>query len=108
MRAGQLRHKVKLQALAVGQDAIGQPVQTWTDVATVWADVRFINGLEAVKADAPVSIAKGSIRIRYRVGVTAGMRVLEGSIVYSIQAILPDTTGKRFLDLAFEQGANNG
>lgn len=100
MRAGQLRHQVKLQALTAGQDAIGQPVQTWTDVATLWADVRFLNGLETIKADAAVAVAKGSIRVRYRAGVTAGMRILEGSTAYDIRAVLPDTTGKRFLDLA--------
>jgi len=108
MRAGQLRHKVKLQTLAAGQDAIGQPTMVWTDVATVWADVRFVSGLETVKSDAPVSIARCSIRIRARAGVTAGMRIAEGSVFYNIQAVLPDTTGKRYLDLACETGANNG
>lgn len=105
MRAGQLRHSVKLQSLTAGQDDIGQPVQTWTDVATLWADVRFLNGMETVKADAGASVAKCSIRIRYRAGVTAGMRILEGSTAYDIRAVLPDSTGKRFLDLACQVAA---
>jgi SPP1 family predicted phage head-tail adaptor len=108
MRAGQLRHPVKLQAPLDTQDASGQPTIGWTDVASLWADIRFAKGLEAVKADAPVSVAHCSIRIRFRAGVTAGMRIAEGSTYYDIRAILPDATGRRFLDLACEQGANNG
>jgi SPP1 family predicted phage head-tail adaptor len=108
MRAGQLRHPVKLQALVPGQDETGQPTQVWSDVASIWADVRFVNGLETVKSNAPVSVARCSIRIRYRAGVTAGMRIAEGTTYYDIRAILPDDTGRRFLDLACEQGANNG
>jgi SPP1 family predicted phage head-tail adaptor len=109
MKAGQLRHPVKLQSLVAGQDAIGQPTMVWADVASIWADIRFVNGLEVVKADASVSVARCSIRIRYRAGVNAGMRIAEGTTYYyDINAVLPDSTGKRFLDLACEQGANNG
>jgi SPP1 family predicted phage head-tail adaptor len=108
MRAGQLRHLLTLQELTAGQDAIGQPVQAWADVAEDWADVRFLRGIEAVKAGASVSVADCSIRVRYRAGVTAGMRYVEGATVYDIQSVLPDTTGMRYLDLACKQGASGG
>lgn len=108
MRAGKLRHQVKLQALVVGQDHIGQPTQVWADVASLWADIAFVNGLETVKSAAPVSVAKCSIRVRYLAGVTAGMRILEGATVYDIRSILPDSTGRRFLDLVCETGATDG
>ena len=108
MQAGKLRHLVKLQSPAPGQDAAGQPVAAWADVAIVWADVRFIGGLEAVKAGAAVSVARCSIRIRSRVGVTAGMRVIEGAQVYDIRAVLPDPSGRQYLDLVAEIGANGG
>lgn len=107
MKSGLLRHLVKLQSLSTGQDAIGQPVQTWSDVATIWADIRFLNGLETVRADAPVSAARCSIRIRAR-AVNAGQRIVEGSTVFDIKAVLPDPTGKEYIDLACETGANNG
>lgn len=106
--AGSMSHRVKLQQLAAGQDAAGQPSQAWVDVATLWADVRFQNGLEAIKAEAPISVARASVRIRYRAGVTAAMRLLEGAVVYDIKAVLPDSTGRVFLDLAVETGANLG
>jgi SPP1 family predicted phage head-tail adaptor len=108
MLAGKLRHPVKLQAPLDTQDAEGQPTIGWTDVASIWADIRFVNGLESLKSDALVSVARCSIRIRARSGVTAGMRIAEGSTYYDIKAILPDLTGRRFIDLSCETGANNG
>jgi SPP1 family predicted phage head-tail adaptor len=102
MQAGKLNSCVKLQQLTSGQDEIGQPVQTWSDVATVWADIRHLSGLEVVKADSPASVVKASIRIRYRTGINAGMRVLHGATAYNITAVLPDEAKKQYTDLACE------
>ena len=108
MQAGLLRHRVKLQALSVGQDETGQPLQTWVDVATVWADIRYPNGLETVKTDMPVGITRASIRIRYRAGLAPTLRALHGADIFDIKAVLPDRTNRHYLDLAAEKGANLG
>jgi SPP1 family predicted phage head-tail adaptor len=100
MQAGKLNQRVKIQYLNAGQDATGQPVQTWSDFATVWANVRYQTGIEAINTDAVVSLAKASVRIRYRSDITAGMRVLHGTIAMDIKAVLPDETGKTHVDLA--------
>ena len=106
--AGQLQHRVTLQQRATTLDAAGQQALTWSDVATVWADIRYVSGLEAVKSDAPVSVSRASIRIRWRSGVTAAMRVLYGSRVFDINAVLPDDGDATYLELACETGANQG
>lgn len=98
MQAGALNRRITLQQLAAGQDAAGQPVPTWSDVATVWASIRHPAGLQAIKGDADTSLVKASIRIRYRTGLTSGMRVKHGSEFYDIHAILPDA-GRVYLDL---------
>lgn len=108
MKAGDLRHRVLLQSLGTTQDSIGQPVIAWADFATVWGDVRFLSGLETVKADAPISVARASIRIRFLAGVVANMRATYDGRTFDIKAVLPDSTGRRFIDLACETGANNG
>lgn len=100
MKAGALRHRVILQTLNVGQDAIGQPVTTWADTATLWADIRYLSGLSAIKAGADVSLSKVSIRLRYR-AVTAGQRIKHGTIFYAIEAVLPDAR-KAYVDLVCE------
>ena len=89
MKAGQLRHRVTLQTLTAGQDAIGQPVTTWTDTAVLWGDVRYLSGLSAIKAGADVSLSKVSIRLRYT-ACNAGQRVLHDGKVFAIEAVLPD------------------
>jgi SPP1 family predicted phage head-tail adaptor len=95
-----LNRLVTLQAPASGQDAAGQPLGGWTDVAQVYANIRYLSGIESIKAGAETSAAKASIRIRYRTDVTAAMRVSIGETVFQIKAVLPDETGKQYCDLA--------
>lgn len=108
MQAGKLRHYVKLQQNSAEQDAIGQPgPPVWVDVDEIWADIRYLTGIGAVRADADVTIAKCSIRIRTR-DVSVGQRILEGTTAYHVKAVLPDPTGARYVDLVCETGANDG
>lgn len=99
MKAGQLNTLVTIQAPATGQDAIGQPLAGWSDLVKVWANVRHGSGMEAVRAGAPVSVVKASIRIRRRGDVTNGMRVLVGSTPYEIEAVIQDESRRVFTDL---------
>ena len=103
MQAGRLNRRVTLQAPGTATDEIGQPIPGWTDVATVWGDIRLKSGLEALKAGAPVSTVQASIRIRYRAGINAGMRVVHNLVAYNIVAVMPDLSGREFIDLACEQ-----
>ncbi|WUR15708.1 phage head closure protein [[Empedobacter] haloabium] len=82
--------RITIQQRAEGQASDGQPVDTWTDVATVWADIRDITGREYVVAGAERSEVTTKIRIWRRAGITAGMRVLRGVIVYDVQAVLDE------------------
>jgi SPP1 family predicted phage head-tail adaptor len=98
---GQLRHYVTIQSQASGQDAAGQPNGAWGTHAIVWADIRHVSGLEAVKADAVTSVVKASIRIRARSGVTAAMRVVHGATTYQVLAVLP-SADRKWTDLVCE------
>ena len=99
MQAGRLNRRCVLQAPGTATDEIGQPIPGWTDVATLWADIRMKSGLEAIKAGAPVSTVQASIRVRYRAGITAGMRVVHNLQVYQITAVMPDVGGREYVDL---------
>lgn len=88
MRIGTLNRQVKLQRLVEAQDPeTGAVTKTWQDVATVWANVRFLNGTETLKADTTISAAKSSIRIRWREDVRAKWRVLKSKMGVAIAAI---------------------
>lgn len=109
MRAGRLRHLVEIQALVPTKDAAGGVVKAWAPFATeVWADVAYLNGLEAVRADAPSAMVRASILIRALPGVDASMRVLHDGKTFDIKTVLPDRTSRQFVYLACEQGLNNG
>ena len=102
MDPGKLRHRVTFKAPATAQDAAGQPVAGFTDVCTVWADVRYQGGLESLKADAPTSTARASIRIRRRSDVHAGLVVAHGAVLFNVTAVLPDEQGREYLDVVCE------
>lgn len=102
MQAGRLNSRVTIKQLTDGQDEIGQPIQTWTDLATVWANIKHKSGAESIKADQDVSIVQASIRIRRRADVTAAMRVHHGAAVYEIKAVLPDEQRREHVDLVCE------
>ena len=102
MQAGRLNRRCTLQAPVTTQDELGQPIPGWTDVATVWADIRMKSGLESIKAGAPVSVVQASIRVRYRAGITAGMRVVHNLQAFNIVAVLPDVGGREYVDLVCE------
>src|SRR5688500_2618492 len=81
MRSGLLRERVTIQSATTVQDANGEPIPTWANLATnptVWASVlskasgeRFISGGEQVQAS-----VSHTVRIRYRSDVTVLMRLI--------------------------------
>jgi SPP1 family predicted phage head-tail adaptor len=108
MQAGKLNCRVTIQSLQAGQDAIGQPVTTWTDVATVWASVEDLTGREYQAAQATQNPVQTRIRIRYRAGIVASMRALYGNVIYNIEAVLDRDGGRVELQLMCTKGLNNG
>lgn len=99
MDIGQLNSRVVIEQRSTSTDALGQPVETWTTFATLWASIKHASGLETIKAGADASIVKASIRIRYRTDVTAAMRVKHHGTVYEINAVLPDEESAQYADL---------
>jgi len=103
LKAGDLNRRVTIEAKTGGTDAWGQPLpDAWAPVCTVWASIKNLSGLGAIKADAAVSVVRTSIRVRWRQGLKAGLRVVHGATVYRIEAVLPDVQGREWVDLVCE------
>lgn len=102
MKAGTLNNRLTIQAPGAGVDALGQPNGGWTDIAEVWGNVRHMSGKEAINSSAVTSTVSASIRVRYRTDLNAGMRVLAGSSVYQIKAVLPEIGRREYVDLVAE------
>ena len=99
MQAGKLNTRVTIQRPGTAEDELGQPIPGWVDVATVWADVRHLSGIGAIKASGEVSVIKASVRIRRRDDLTAGMRVVVGPTVYGVEAVMPPAAQQDHTDL---------
>ena len=113
MDAGNLNRRITIQSRAQTVDAAGQPTFTWTDVVTVWADIRGATGMGAIRASEPrdgvaVELNSYSFRIRYRTGLDAGMRVSFGGEYYDVKQVRMDFAGREWTDLVCELGGNDG
>jgi SPP1 family predicted phage head-tail adaptor len=103
MDAGKLTNRVVIERRSTSTDALGQPYTSWTTVATVWAWIAHLNGIEAIKAGADTSLIRTSIRIRWRTDVTAAMRIRHNTDVYEIKAVLPRLQSGDFIDMVCQK-----
>ena len=90
MQAGKLRERITIRQRQATTDALGQPSTTWTDLAVVWAEARFVSGIETIKAGRETSTSRASVRIRNMSGIVRQMRVKLGGVDYEIVDIIPD------------------
>ncbi|MDH4319948.1 MAG: phage head closure protein [Desulfobulbaceae bacterium] len=88
MRAGRLRHRVIIQAAGGTANGYNEVVATWSNVATVWADVRPASGKEQWRGLEPEAVVSHEVAMRYRAGVGPANRLLFGSRVLNIKAVL--------------------
>lgn len=103
MEAGRLRHRVKLQRYDRVSDGMGGYEEQWVDVATVWASVEPLQGRERFEAQQVQATTSHRVRMRYRSDVKPEMRVLFGSRILHIQAVVDPQERHRELQLLCEE-----
>jgi SPP1 family predicted phage head-tail adaptor len=99
---------ISLQRKTSGKDDLGQPIEVWTEYASVWADVLMLTGKETVSSGTQVGIASCSMRVRYRTDVTNGDRAVYGQLIFNIGQPLINLATREYVDLPCTQGANVG
>lgn len=78
MNSGRLRHRIEIQRRVNDLDALGEPVDQWQDVATIWAEINDLRGREYVEdRQAIINEVTTSLRLRYRADLLPEMRVRE-------------------------------
>jgi SPP1 family predicted phage head-tail adaptor len=99
MRTGRLRHRVEIQRLTTTQDSYGEPVETWTKTATVWAEM--LPSLRATREAFAAQSEQRSARLsmechmRYRAVLTPKeTRLIWEDKVYEVEAVM-DPDGRR-------------
>ena len=105
---GALRHRLILQAENPAADGGGgQGADPWASpviVATVWGRVEPLGGAERLRAMRLEGHVTHRVTIRYRPGITAGLRVLFGVRALNIRAVIDVGERGRVLDLLCEEG----
>lgn len=99
MEAGYLNRRIAIESRSEIYDELGQPIEVWLPILSIWGNVRHLSGVASIKAGANTSIVQASIRIRPLSGINAAMRVKYAGKIYGIKAVLPN---KRYTDLVCE------
>lgn len=76
MRAGRLRHQVALQRPTGTLNEFGDPVGTWSTIATLWAAVEPLSGREYLAGQTVQSEVSHRITVRYFAGITPRDRIV--------------------------------
>jgi SPP1 family predicted phage head-tail adaptor len=113
VKAGDLNRQIVIQSRDTGEDAAGQPVDTWTTLATVWANIAGATGMgsirqSAVREGVAVELNSYSFRIRYRTDVDAAKRVVFDGQNYDVKQVRHDKANREWTDLVAELGGNDG
>ena len=94
MRAGDLNQRVTIKRQTTERDELGEVINVWTDLGTVWAAVEPLNGRELIAAQAAVSEVTVRVRMRYRADVKPYDQVQHGAKMYQVtSAIDPRSQG---------------
>lgn len=96
-----MNEKITIQAPPTTKDAAGQVVGGWTDLVTVWSDIKWQTGAEVLRAGLPVSTVRISAMVRERSDIDNTMRLLHKGKLYDIKSVLP-SDDRRFMFLVCE------
>jgi len=88
MQSGTLRHRITLQTFTTAPDSYGEPIKTWSDLATVWAAVEPLTGREYFQAQQTHAEVTYRVRIRYRADVVPTMRIAHAGKTLEILAAI--------------------
>ena len=83
MDIGKLDKRITLQSRSATIDDYGQQINSWTDVATVWANIKPVSGREKMKAMQVDSILSHTVAVRYNATFMPPRTVDAWRIVYN-------------------------
>lgn len=93
MRISKLQQRITIQRRSSTLDAYGQEINSWSDIGTVWAEVKPLSGREKMRTNAMVveSQISHQVTVRYSTlflpSTTAdAWRILFGARIFNITA----------------------
>lgn len=104
MPVGQMRERVIIQQESNVSDGMGGVTLGWSAVATVWARVAPLRGMEAQQARQVQDVQSYKVTMRYRSDVTPKMRLVWGSKTLNIRAVINPDEKSRYSELLCDEG----
>ena len=100
---GDLRHRIAFQTLSRATDGQGGFVETWSDLATVWAFVKPVSSKERLFGQRLQYQRSHEVVIRWRNDITQEMRFLFDSRIFQIKGVRAPDERKFFLMIDAEE-----
>lgn len=98
MEIGKLDRRVVIRSYTETQDAYGESIKTFSDLATVWAKYVGLSGRENYNTDQRMASFDAKFIIRYRSNITPQHKIVFDGATYDIKAI--NMIGrKRYLEI---------
>lgn len=108
MKIADYRHRIKFLKKTYTRDSEGMTVETWQDVATVWASYEPISGREYFAAAAVNAENTARFRIRYYKDISPDMRVLFDGRTFDIKSVIDVQGRRREMELMCQELTNGG
>lgn len=103
--ASRLRHRITLQEPSETNDGLGGTTRSWSDVATVWAEIIPLRqGSERMFAIQQQMQVTHRVIMRYREGITADMRISYAGRAFNIRSVSDVQERKTILEIYAEEG----
>lgn len=103
LRSADLRDYITIQALDGTVDSMGAPAENWTDVVTVWSDIRMMREQEVFVAHQLGAEVTHRVRVRFEPLITSKMRVQfvsdRGTRLFKISSIDDEDARSGFMFL---------
>jgi SPP1 family predicted phage head-tail adaptor len=90
MNPALFRHRITFQSFTETTNENGFPVQDWTDVKTVWAMIKTLQGREYYEAATTQNENTVRFVIRYTSGINPDMRIKYKDRTFEILSVIND------------------
>lgn len=102
---GSLRSELALQVNTPAPDGLGGHIDSWAEIATVFARVEPVSATSSFGPDQTMETVTHRVTLRWRNGVAAGMRFVRQERIFDIVTVHdPDDTGRYLVCRARETG----
>lgn len=101
--AGQLRHRLDIQAATETRDTFGGVVLTWATISTVWGSLEAIGQTPIFVGDQVKGITTYRIIVRYFQGLTSKHRVMYQGRIFDLLSLVVPGERKAFHELLAQE-----